>query len=73
MGWIRIKYIAGPIKYIAFAEQTKVEEEAMALYIKDPKVAKDFLTKYSNEMAKRAVERYWLLYEELWSKYTQKF
>jgi len=57
----------------AFTDQQKIEEEAMKIYKKDPKAAKVFLTKYSNEIAEKAVERYWLLYEELWTKYTQRF
>ncbi|RPH34391.1 MAG: hypothetical protein EHM93_01075 [Bacteroidales bacterium] len=57
----------------AFNEQSKIEEQALILYKEDPNTAKDFLTKYSNNIANNAVERYWLLYEELWSKYTQKF
>jgi len=57
----------------AFADQKKIEEEALSMYKKDPKAAKAYLTKYSNDIAEKAVARYWQLYEELWSKYTQKF
>lgn len=57
----------------AFSEQAKIEEKALILYKNDPAAARALLTNYSNDIANKAVERYWLLDEELWSKYTQKF
>ena len=57
----------------AFADQSKIEAEALTLYKKDPKAAKEYLTNYSNDIANKAVNRYWLLSEELWTKYTQRF
>ena len=57
----------------AFADQPKIEQEALRLFQKSPKKARKFLTKYCQDMANQAVDRYWLLGDELWSKYTNKF
>ncbi len=70
---VDINLVWNEIENKAFSEQTKIEEEALALYKKNPNAAKTFLTNYSNKMAEDAVDRYWHLYEELWAKYTQRF
>lgn len=57
----------------AFANQKKIEDEAVALFKKDPKKAKEFLTKYSHDVANKAVDAYWKLGDDLWSKYTNRF
>ena len=62
-----------PIEDRAFAEQAKVEEEALRLYKQDPQKAREFLTKYSQGIANGAVDAYWKLAEDLWSKYTNYF
>ena len=61
------------IEDTCFANQQKIEEEALALYQKNPKKAKEFLTKYSHEIANNAVAAYWQLGDDLWSKYTRRF
>jgi dipeptidase len=62
-----------PIEAKAFAEQAKVEEEAVRLYKQDPAKAKEYLTKYSHDIANGAVDAYWKLAEDLWTKYTNYF
>ena len=57
----------------AFSNQKKIEDEAVALYKKDPKKAKEYLTKYSHDVANKAVSAYWQLGDDLWSKYTNRF
>jgi dipeptidase len=57
----------------AFAKQKEIEEKALALYKKNPKKARKFLTQYSNEWMNKLVKAYWKLGDDLWSKYTGKF
>jgi len=57
----------------AFADQVKFEEQALALYGKDPKKARALLTQYSHDLANRAVAAYWKLADELWLKYSGQF
>jgi dipeptidase len=62
-----------PIEDKAFSEQAKVEDEAQRLYKQDPARAREFLTKYSQGVATGAVDAYWKLADDLWSKYTNYF
>jgi dipeptidase len=57
----------------AFAGQAKFEEEALALYTKDPRKARDLLTKYTHDLANGAVAAYWKLLDDLWLKYSGNF
>ena len=57
----------------AFANQPKFEEEALALFKKDPKKGRALLTKYSHDQANRAVAAYWKLADDLWLKYSGNF
>ncbi len=57
----------------AFSGQKAFEEEMAELYKKDPDKVKEMLTRYSVDMANDAVERYWLLGDELWSMYHNYF
>jgi dipeptidase len=57
----------------AFAGQAKFEEEALALYTKDPRKARDRLTKYTHDLANGAVAAYWKLLDDLWLKYSGNF
>ncbi len=68
-----IEKIWQEIEEKAFTDQQKIEQEAMRLFQKNPKKARKFLTKYCHEIADKAVERYWILGDELWTKYTYKF
>lgn len=56
-----------------FNKQKEIEEKALALYKKDPKKARKFLTEYSNEWMNRLTKAYWKLGDDLWTKYTGKF
>jgi dipeptidase len=68
-----IEAVWKPMEEKAFADQQKIEGEALRLYKENPEKAKEFLTKYCNELANKAVEAYWKLGDELWAKYTYKF
>ena len=56
-----------------FKKQKEIEEKALALYKKNPKKARKFLTQYSNDWMNKLVAAYWKLGDDLWSKYTGKF
>jgi dipeptidase len=56
-----------------FNKQKEIEEKALALYKKNPKKARKFLTQYSNDRMNKLVKAYWKLGDDLWSKYTGKF
>jgi dipeptidase len=56
-----------------FADQASVEEKALAVYEENPEKTKEFLTKYCVTIANNAVESYWQLGDDLWSKYTNRF
>ncbi|MCJ7629680.1 MAG: hypothetical protein MUO50_14995, partial [Longimicrobiales bacterium] len=62
-----------PIEADAFARQASLEEEALALYRRDPALAEAFLTEYSLGLANRTVERYWLLGDQLWVRFNNLF
>ncbi len=68
-----IKSVWEPIESDAFARQASLEEEALALYRRDPDLAEDFLTEYSVGLANRTVDRYWQLGDELWVRFNNSF
>jgi dipeptidase len=68
-----IAKVWSPIEEKAFADQAKVEEEAVLLYEKNPAKAREFLTNYCIKMAEGAVAAYWKLEEDLWGSFTQNF
>jgi dipeptidase len=68
-----IERVWRPMEEKAFADQAKVEEEAVRLLAQDPQKGRAFLTKYSHDQADAAVGAYWKLAEDLWSKYTNMF
>lgn len=57
----------------AFENQAEFEKQVVELHKKDPAKAKRQLTEYSLKLANDAVDRYWRLGDELWTKYTYKF
>jgi dipeptidase len=63
----------GDIEDRAFANQAAFEEQALTLYGKDPKKAKELLTKYCLDGADAAVAAYWRLADQLWLKYSGNF
>jgi dipeptidase len=62
-----------PIEDTAFADQAKFEEEALAVYRKDPKKARELLTTHCQDLASRTLTAYWKLGEDLWLKYSGNF
>jgi dipeptidase len=62
-----------PIEEKAFADQAKIEEEALGLYRQNPAKAREFLTSYCVKMAEEAVAAYWKLHDDLWGSFTQYF
>lgn len=57
----------------SFADQKKIEDEALALFQQDPAKARQYLTDYSLKTAGQAVSDYQKLYQDLWSKYHSQF
>jgi dipeptidase len=68
-----IEKVWRPIEEKAYADQARIEAEAVVLYKQDPAKAREFLTKYSHAIANGAVDAYWKLADDLWSKYTNYF
>lgn len=68
-----IQNVWEPIESEAFARQASLEEEALALYQRDPASVESFLTEYSHGLANRTVERYWRLGDELWVRFNNSF
>jgi len=62
-----------PIEDNAFAKQKETEEEALRLFKTDPAKAEEYLTRYCHDIANRAVESYWKLIDDFWSKYNNLF
>jgi dipeptidase len=62
-----------PVETKAFADQAAFEEQMARLYKQEPAKAREALTKYSHDIANGAVDAYWKLAEDLWSKYTTYF
>jgi dipeptidase len=62
-----------PIEAELFASQASIEEEALALYRRDPALAEVFLTEYSVGWANRTAERYWQLGDQLWVRFNNLF
>jgi dipeptidase len=58
-----------PIEEAAFANQKEIEEEALRLHKSNPAQAEAFLTKYCIETAEKAVEAFWKLGDDFWSRY----
>jgi dipeptidase len=56
-----------------FAEQPRIEEEALRLYKENPVKARQFLTDYCVKTAEDAVTAYWKLGDDLWGSFTRYF
>lgn len=57
----------------AFDEVDFVEQKAAELYKEDPMLAREYLTRYSNDFARATVNRWWDLGDELWVKFRWGF
>jgi dipeptidase len=62
-----------PMEEEFFSRQGAIEEEALALYQQDPSRAEAFLTEYSLGLARKTVDRYWQLGDELWVRFNNLF
>jgi dipeptidase len=67
------KKVWQPIEEAAFGKQKEVEEEALRLYKSDPARVSAFLTRYCLEIAGKAVDAYWKLGDDFWSRYNNVF
>ncbi|MBN1163940.1 MAG: C69 family dipeptidase [Candidatus Krumholzibacteriota bacterium] len=65
--------VRDPIHETLFAEQKRIEDEALRLFSEDPRKAVDYLTKYSNDWCTTIDRAYWKLGDDLWTKYDEKF
>ncbi len=68
-----IAKVWGAIEEKAFADQARIEEEAVRLCKENPAKAKEFLTNYCVKMADDAVAAYLKLEEDLWGSFTYYF
>ncbi len=68
-----VSAVWGPWQRELLANQAKVDDEALRLFKKDPKKAREYLTTYGLQWGDRVVERAWKLGDELWTKYDEKF
>ena len=57
----------------AFANQEDFEKRMKELLKKDPKKAREEITKYTKDLANKAVAKYWELGDKLWTDYNYKF
>ena len=56
-----------------FSNQQQIEKKALAIYRKNPKKARAFLTDYSIKWGEEVVKECWQLGDFLWTKYDEKF
>jgi len=70
---VDVKKVWQGIETKSFANQSKIEDEAQRLFKKNPGKARQFLTRYCIDLAKKTVSAYWDLGDHLWSKYTNRF
>jgi len=59
-----------PFEAEMFSNQKGIEDEALNLYKKDPKLAREFLTNYSNDKMNRVTEMFLGLRDQIITKYT---
>jgi dipeptidase len=57
----------------AFAELPAIEQQALALFRQDPKLAIEFLNAYSNGFARSVVDRMWEVGDDILLKYVSGF
>lgn len=65
-----VRAVRDPFEAEMFNNQKAVEDEAMSLYKKDPKLAQEYLTKYSNSKMDRVTEMFLNLRNQIIVKYT---
>ncbi|HEU5169526.1 MAG TPA: C69 family dipeptidase [Gemmatimonadales bacterium] len=60
-----VNAVRDPLQQELFDKQASIEQQAAELYKKDPRAARDFLTKYTNAAMGRAEKAYWELVDKL--------
>lgn len=65
-----VRAVRDPFEAEMFNNQKALEDEAMSLYKKDPKLAQEYLTKYSNAKMDRVTEMFLNLRNQIIVKYT---
>lgn len=65
-----VRAVRDPFEAEMFNKQKAIEDEAMSLYKKDPKLAQEYLTKYSNDKMDRVTEMFLNLRNQIIVKYT---
>ncbi|HLG32786.1 MAG TPA: C69 family dipeptidase [Ignavibacteriaceae bacterium] len=68
-----VRKVWDPMQKELFTNQKKFEDDALKHYSLNRDDAKEFLTKYCHSWQEIVVERAWLLGDELWTKYDEKF
>jgi dipeptidase len=62
-----------PLEEEIFARQGPFEEQALALFKRDPAGLEAFLTDYSVGLANHTAQRYWDLGDQLWVRFNNNF
>jgi dipeptidase len=65
-----VRTVRDPFETEMFSNQKQIEDEAMNLYKKDPKLAREFLTNYSNGKMNKVTEMFLNLRDQIITKYT---
>jgi len=65
-----VRAVRDPFETEMFTNQQKIEEEALKLYQKKPKSAREFLTKYTNSKMDQVTAMFHNLRNEILVKYT---
>jgi dipeptidase len=65
-----VKAVRDPFETEMFTNQKQLEEEALALYKKDPATARKFLTDYTNTKMNRVTEMFLDLRDQIITRYT---
>ncbi|HEY7751754.1 MAG TPA: C69 family dipeptidase [Ignavibacteriaceae bacterium] len=68
-----VRAVWDPIQKKLFADQKKFEEDAVKRFNLNRDDGREFLTKYCYDWQDDIIERAWLLGDELWTKYDEKF
>lgn len=68
-----IKAVRDPLEAEFFAVQPSIEKTAIELYKKDPVLAQNFLTTYTNSCAIRVTDAYWKLASQLVGRYADGY
>jgi len=68
-----VRAVWDPMQKELFGNQKSFEDEALKRWNLNRDDAKEFLTKFCSNLQENLIERAWLLGDELWTKYDEKF